>query len=71
MVNREITLASDIQTGEVCCFSMISVIFEYHAASFVPSASKLKVVVKMCDQVLSSFWHCSSSFLDGMWDFLQ
>ena len=64
------TLDSDIQIGEVCCFSMISVNLEYQMASLDPW-SRLIEAVKMWFQDLSNFWHCSNNFREGMCIFLK
>ena len=65
-----ITLISDIQMGAVCCFSMRSVSFEYHWPSVV-TLVRLRVPVYTWVQSFSSFWHCSSNFLDERWAFLK
>ena len=64
------TLDSDIQIGAVCCLSIKSVNLLYHWFSEVILA-KVVVAVKTWFHNFSNFWHCSSSFFDDIWAFLQ
>jgi hypothetical protein len=61
-LDLERTLVSDIQIGWLCCRSMMSLVLAYHELSVAPFS--VSVLVKICDQCFSSFWHCSNSFLE-------
>ena len=63
---KRITLDSDIQIGAVCCLSINSMSLLYQL-----SAVKSSDAVKMWLQNFSNFWHCSSSFFEDKWAFLQ
>ena len=61
-----VTLVSDIQIGAVCCLSIRSTNLLYQL-----SEDRSRVTVKMWLHNFSSFWHCSSNFLEDKWAFLK